>query len=69
METLTRADLPTSGTCKYDFLKTLTYLELTLAFPRQAPGECDTIVAVDFSTLNYKDAMVVNNKYARLTKT
>ena len=30
---------------------------------RQAPGECDTIVAVDFSTLNYKDAMVVNNKY------
>ena len=41
----------------------------TIFLARQAPGECDTIVAVDFSTLNYKDAMVVNNKYARLTKT
>jgi len=48
VETLTRADLPTTGTCK------------------QAPGECDTLVAVDFSTLNYKDAMVVNNKYPGL---
>ena len=34
---------------------------------RQAPGDCDTIVAVDFSTLNYKDAMVVNNKYVGQT--
>jgi len=45
VETLTRADLPMTSTCK------------------AAPGACDMLVQVEYSTLNYKDAMVVTGKY------
>jgi len=33
---------------------------------RASPGECDTLVKVDYSTLNYKDALVVCGKYPGL---
>ena len=44
LETITRADLPTSSTVK------------------SQPGEADLVVQVQFSTLNYKDALVVTGK-------
>ena len=44
VETLTRADLPSSSTVK------------------SQPGECDLVVKVQYSTLNYKDALVVTGK-------
>ena len=30
---------------------------------KSQPGECDLLVKVDYSTLNYKDALVVTGKY------
>jgi len=33
---------------------------------KQAPGECDLLVKVEYSTLNYKDAMVVTGTYPGL---
>ena len=44
LETLSRAELPSSSTVK------------------SQPGECDLLVKVDYSTLNYKDALVVTGK-------
>ncbi len=29
----------------------------------RSPGECDVLVSVDFSSLNYKDAMVTTGNY------
>jgi len=33
---------------------------------KSQPGECDLLVKVDYSTLNYKDALVVTGKYPGL---
>jgi len=33
---------------------------------KPAPGECDLLVKVEYSTLNYKDALVVTGKYPGL---
>ena len=30
---------------------------------KSQPGECDLLVKVEHSTLNYKDALVVTGKY------
>ena len=52
LNTLSANDLPKTSSIK-QMSKTVT-------------GECDTIVKVRYSTLNYKDAMVVTGKYPGL---
>ena len=52
METLSTTDLPKASNIK-QMSKTVT-------------GECDTIVKVQYSTINYKDAMVVTGNYPGL---
>ena len=52
LDTLSIDDLPKTSSIK-QMSKTVT-------------GECDTIVKVSYSTLNYKDAMVVTGKYPGL---
>jgi len=48
-------------------LETLTRADLPASSTvRAQPGECDTLVQVEYSTLNYKDALVVTGKYPGL---
>ena len=44
-------------------VETLTRADLPLVSTyKAAPGSCDMLVQVEYSTLNYKDAMVVTGK-------
>lgn len=48
-------------------LETLTRADLPASSTvRSQPGECDMLVEVQYSTLNYKDALVVAGKYPGL---
>jgi len=48
-------------------VETLTRADLPMtSTSKAAPGSCDMLVQVDYSTLNYKDAMVVTGKYPGL---
>ena len=44
-------------------VETLTRADLPMESTcKAAPGSCDMLVQVEYSTLNYKDAMVVTGK-------
>jgi len=48
-------------------IETLTRTDLpSTSTVKSQPGECDLLVKVDYSTLNYKDALVVLGKYPGL---
>eukprot|EP00092_Neocalanus_flemingeri_P000479 GFUD01000509.1.p1 GENE.GFUD01000509.1~~GFUD01000509.1.p1 ORF type:complete len:347 (-),score=135.68 GFUD01000509.1:128-1168(-) len=48
-------------------IETLTRADLPMVSTcKAAPGACDMLVQVEYSTLNYKDAMVVTGKYPGL---
>jgi len=48
-------------------IETLSRSDLPLVSTcKAAPGDCDMLVKVSYSTLNYKDAMVVTGKYPGL---
>ncbi|XP_023331817.1 uncharacterized protein LOC111703951 [Eurytemora carolleeae] len=57
---VTRGKFPAS-------VETLTRADLpSCSTVRAQPGDCDLLVKVQYSTLNYKDAMVVTGKYPGL---
>ena len=53
---ITRGKAPAS-------VETITWADLPLVSTyKGAPGSCDMLVQVEYSTLNYKDALVVTGK-------